>query len=81
MIAWKELLLLLEGQPVHLLSPKNHFSSDLCISNDIPVFATSKSEIRYNSTDATAHEMMAARLTCKSKSLQILWEETKQGGR
>ena len=42
MIAWKELLLLLEGQPVHLPSPKNHFSSDICISNDIPVFSTSK---------------------------------------
>ena len=46
------------------LTKKKVFSSDICISNDIPVFATIKSEIRYkgfyNSTDTTEDEMMAA---------------------
>ena len=65
MIAWKELLLLLEGQSVHLPSPKNHYSADICIDSDTPVFATGKSRItfvgKYNTTDAIENEMMAAR--------------------
>ena len=36
MIALKELLILLEGQAVHLLSPKNHYSNDICIDKDTP---------------------------------------------
>ena len=36
-IAWKEFLLL-EGQIVHLPSPKNHFSKDVCINQDTPIF-------------------------------------------
>lgn len=65
LIAWKEFLLLLEGQTVHLPSPKNHYSSDTCINSDVPVFATSKSPIvyvgKYNSSDDRETEMMAAR--------------------
>jgi len=63
MIAWKELLLLLEGQTVHLPSPKNHYSSDICIDADTPVFAIGKSRVtyagRYNTTDEVENEMMA----------------------
>ena len=65
MIAWKELLLLLEGQSVHLPSPKNHYSCDICIDSDTPIVATGKSRItfvgKYNSTDDIENEMMAAR--------------------
>lgn len=65
MIAWKELLLLLEGQTVHLPAPKNHYSKDISISTDTPILATSKSVIRYtglyNTTDPTENEMMDAR--------------------
>ena len=39
MIAWKELLLLLAGQTVHLRSPKNPYSSDICIDSDVPIVA------------------------------------------
>ncbi|XP_057309731.1 uncharacterized protein LOC130647782 isoform X1 [Hydractinia symbiolongicarpus] len=46
-IAWKELLLLLEGQTVHIPTPKNNYTRDLCIDGDIPVFATGKNEIKY----------------------------------
>ena len=47
MIPWKELLILLEGQAVHLPSPKNHYSNDICIDKDTPIVATSKGEITY----------------------------------
>ena len=64
-IAWKELLLLLEGQSVHLLSPKNHYSHEICIDSDTPIFATSKSRItytgKYNATDQIDNEMMGVR--------------------
>ena len=63
MIAWKELLLLLESQSVHLPSPKNHYSHDICIDSETPIFATSKSRItyigKYNVTDEIKNEMMA----------------------
>lgn len=64
-IAWEELLLLLEGQEVHLPSPKNHYASDICINRDTPTAATGKSEItytgKYNTTDSVENEMMSVR--------------------
>ena len=57
LIEWSDLLLLLEGQTIHLPRPKNVFATDLCIprENTIPIFATSKRPIeffgKYNSRD------------------------------
>jgi len=45
LIAWKDLLLLCEGETVKLPAPKNHFVSDVVIDSDVPIFATSKSRI------------------------------------
>ena len=65
MIAWKEMLLLLEGQTVHLPAPKNLYANDIAITSDIPIFATGKSRIKYigrsNTTDEIENEMMDAR--------------------
>ena len=65
MIAWKELLLLLEGQTVHLPAPKNHYSSDISIDAQTPIFATGKSMIKYvgkyNTQDPIEDEMMSVR--------------------
>ena len=65
MISWKEMLLLLEGQTVHLPSPKIHYANDICISQDTRIFATGKSEItylgKYNTTDETENEMVSVR--------------------
>ena len=47
LIAWKELLNLLEGKIVHLPSPKNHYASDICIDKDTPIVATSKDLITF----------------------------------
>lgn len=82
MIAWKELLLLLEGQTVHLPSPKNHYAKDICIEGDTPVVATGKSEIkytgRYNVTDEVENEMMAVRWKLFKFSHQIPLAEQKE---
>lgn len=65
MIAWRDLLNLLEGLTVHLPSPKNHFTEDIIVKEDTPIFATSKSRIRYigkyNVMDEREDEMMAVR--------------------
>lgn len=63
MIAWKDLLLLLEGrQTVHLPSPKNHYAHDINIKTDTPTVAMGKSEIKnfkFNSTGLVEDEMMS----------------------
>jgi len=47
MIAWKDLLLLLEGKRATYMPLKNHFSSDLYVDSDTPIFATRKREIKF----------------------------------
>ncbi|PIK38661.1 hypothetical protein BSL78_24510 [Apostichopus japonicus] len=44
---WHDLLLLLEGQMVHLPAPKTHFSQDFVLSGSTPVFATGKNPLIY----------------------------------
>ena len=64
-IAWKDFLLLLEGQPIHFPAPKTLYAKDILLKRDTPMFATSKSQIvyvgKYNSSDDRETEMMAAR--------------------
>ena len=42
-IAWHDLLLMLDGQLVHLLAPKSHFAKDTVFDSDTPILATSTS--------------------------------------
>ena len=63
-IPWQDLLLMLEGQPVHLPAPKSHYAKDLVLENDTPIFATSKHElvfIKNGVIDETETEMMSVR--------------------
>ena len=63
-IPWADLLLLLEGQPVHLSTPKTHFAKDIVLDSDTPVFCTSKGPILYvkgGSVDDRESEMMRVR--------------------
>ena len=46
-IPWHDLLLLLEGDIVHLPAPKSHFAKDICLQKDTPVLATGKGPIVY----------------------------------
>ena len=47
MIPWHDLLLLLEGQEVHLSAPKTHFAKYIVFKKDTPIFATSKDQLIY----------------------------------
>jgi len=64
-LSWKEMLLLLEGQTVHFPAPKSHFSKDICLEKDTPIFATSEEPIKYfgkyNVEDERETEMMNVR--------------------
>lgn len=46
-IAWKDMLLLLEGETVKLPAPKNLYEGDVVIDKDVAIFATSKAPITY----------------------------------
>ena len=54
---WKDLLLLLEGEPVRLPAPKNMYSEDVNITSNVSIFATSKSTIRYRGSYGVIDEM------------------------
>lgn len=46
-IPWHDLLLLLEGQTVHLAAPKSHYAQDIVFEKDVPIFCTGKDELVY----------------------------------
>ncbi|CAB4029279.1 Hypothetical predicted protein [Paramuricea clavata] len=63
-IPWHDLLLMLEGQLVHLPAPKSHYSKDATLSSDLPIFCMAKEEISFvkgGVLDATETEMMRYR--------------------
>ena len=44
-IQWHVILLLLEGQLVHLPAPKSHYAKDIAFTCDTPIFATGNNPI------------------------------------
>ena len=63
-ISWHDLLLMLEGQLVHLPAPKSHYKKDAALSSDVPIFCTAKEEISFvkgGMLDAMESEMMRVR--------------------
>ena len=81
MISWKEMLLLLEGQPVHFPAPKNHYWKDVCLLSDTPVVATSKSRVvfeRNGKSGEVENEMMKARWKVFEFTHQIPYHEQKE---
>ena len=62
MIPWQEFLNLLEGQSLHLAAPKTHFSQDILLTSDIPIFATSIGMVEFvgSSTDIRGENSMMA---------------------
>lgn len=64
LIPWHDLLLMLEGEPVHLPAPKTHFSHDIQLVRDTPIFCTTKRRLLYiknGIVDERETEMMAVR--------------------
>ena len=73
-IPWHDLLLLLEGEPVHFSAPKSHFSEDILLDADTPVFATSKHRLAYvrdGTVDQRKTEMMSVRWNVFTLTQQI----------
>ena len=63
-LPWHDMLLLLEGQTVHLPAPKSHFAKDLVFDTDTPIFCTGKHEllfIKAGCIDEKETEMMRVR--------------------
>lgn len=63
-LAWNDMLLLLEGQTVHFPAPKCHFTQDITFDADTPIFCTGKQEIflvKGGSIDERESEMMRVR--------------------
>ena len=63
-IPWHDLLLMLEGQPVHLPAPKTHYAKDLIFDQDTSIFATGKHTLVYIKNgviDERETEMMSVR--------------------
>lgn len=78
-IPWHDLLLLLEGQLVHLPAPKTHYAKDICFANDTPIFATGKNPICFvknGCIDDRETEMMSVRWKIFRFNWQIF--ETRQ---
>ena len=77
-IPWHDLLLLLEGQTVHLPAPKSHFAQDIEFVHDAPIFCTGKEElvhIRGGILDVGETEMMRVRWKVFAFHAQIPEEE------
>ena len=70
------MLLLLEGDEVHSPSPKNHFSEDITLTWDTPIFATSRSHIEYHSTSINTEEIVKenAMMCCRWKQFTFTHE-------
>lgn len=63
-IPWHDLLLMLEGEVVHLPAPKTHFTEDIEFDKDTPIFCTSKRPlifIKNGIVDDRETEMMSVR--------------------
>jgi len=77
-IPWHDLLLLLEGQEVHLPAPKTHYKQDISFKGDTPIFCTAKDELSYvrgGVLDQRETEMMRVRWVVYSLYSQIPEEE------
>lgn len=78
LIPWHDLLLMLEGETVHLPAPKTHFTRDIEVVKDTPIFCTSKRPlifIKNGVVDDRETEMMAVRWNVVSFNYQIPQDE------
>ena len=80
MIPWQEFLNLLEGQTVHLAAPKTHYAKDICMVDDLPIFATSISMVKFTGKSDNAqgeNAMMEARWRAFELRVEIPRESQK----
>lgn len=78
LIPWHDLLLMLQGQVVHLPAPKTHFARDISFTGDTLIFATSKHQliyVKHGAVDVCETEMMSVRWRMFSLNCQIPQEQ------
>lgn len=74
LIPWNDLLLLCEGQTLHLPAPKSHYAQDIVFEKDAPIFCTGKDDFVYvcgGVVDSRETEMMQVRWVSYSFNAQI----------
>ena len=64
LIAWKEFLLLLERQEVHLPYLKNHYIKNICVKHDFPIFPRGKEKIAYIEKYQTTEDLFSSLQFC-----------------
>ena len=71
LIAWKDLLLLLEGEPTRLPAPKNFRLKDILIDSDVPIFATSGEKVEFRGPYNTLSKMENTMMDNRWKYIQF----------
>lgn len=80
-IAWSDFLQILEGDSVHLPTPKNFLMKDLVFDKDTPFFATSDAPItlvRGGAVDSINTEMMSVRWRAFQFTYQVKESERRE---
>ena len=75
-IPWHDLLLMLEGNVVHLPAPKTHYSTNICLQRDTPILATGKGPLIYVKNGVTEQQqtdMMSLRWRILKLHHQVPW--------
>jgi hypothetical protein len=66
-LPWQDLLRLLEGDKIHIPTPKTHFAQDVILEKDTPIFCTGPSRIRKFSRAGDVNEI-------ESQMIEIRWK-------
>jgi hypothetical protein len=66
-LPWQDLLCLLEGDKIHIPTPKTHFAQDVILEKDTPIFCTGPSRIRKFSRAGDVNEI-------ESQMIEIRWK-------
>ena len=66
-IPWQDLLRLLEGDKIHIATPKTQFAQDIILEKDTPIFCTGPSRIRKFSRDGDVNEV-------ESEMMEVRWK-------
>ena len=80
-IQWRDFLLMLEAQTVHLPAPKTRYARDIVFNSDTPIFCTGKHSIIYiknGVVDERETEMMCVRWKIFNFNFQIPQAEQRE---
>ena len=76
-IAWEDMLRLLEANKIHLPTPKAHFTEDIVLEKGTSIFCTAPSRIRIIS-NGTVNEIESEMKDVRWKSFQFFHQVKKE---